>query len=170
MAESAFHPIDQFLYFGYGSNIDLDQLHAHCPSARFVSTARLADCRFALTIESKTTWLGGVGDLQPSPGDEVWGVLYAIATEDSSSLDEHMGVHREPPAYRRTTVEITTPAGDAVRCRSYVVVAPHLDGYLPSPAYRDIIVQGARRVGLPEAYIARLAAMPDNGRTATPPH
>ena len=157
-------PGGPFLYFGYGSNLDLEQLRAHCPSASFVSIARLADHRFALTIESQNTWLGGVGDMQLTPGDEIWGALWLIAAEDSPALDGHMGLLREPPAYARTTVEVTTPAGDVVRCRSYAVAAPHLEGYLPSPAYRDAVVRGARGIGLPEAYIERLAAIPDNGR------
>jgi hypothetical protein len=159
-------PDGPFLYFGYGSNLDAEQLRRHCPSAQLVSVARLPGYRFALTIESKNTWGGGVGDLQAAPGDEVWGALWLIAAGDSHALDDHMGLFRDPPAYRRATVDVTTPAGDEVRCRSYTVAAPHLEGFLPSPGYRDAVVRGARAVGLPEAYIARLAAIPDNGRTA----
>ena len=169
-AVSSSQPDGPFLYFGYGSNLDLAQLRSHCPSAQFVSIARLADHRFAFTIESKHTWLGGVGDMQAAPGDEIWGALYVITAEDSRSLDDHMGLFHDPPAYRRTIVEVTTPAGDTVRCRSYTVAAPHLEGYLPSPAYRDLLVQGARAVGLPAGYLARLAAIPDNGRTGGGPH
>ena len=57
-------PAGPFLYFGYGSNLDVDRLRMHCPSAQFVSIARLADFRLAFSIESKHTWLGGVGDMQ----------------------------------------------------------------------------------------------------------
>lgn len=153
-----------FLYFGYGSNLEADGMRSHCPSAQLVSIARLAGYRFAFTIESRNTWLGGVGDMQSDATDEIWGALWVIAAEDSHALDDHMGLFREPVAYRRTTVEVTTPAGDVVRCRSYVVADPHLEGYLPSPAYRDAVVRGARAIGLPVAYIARLEAIPDNGR------
>ena len=102
--------------------------------------------------------------MQPAPGDEIWGALWLIAAEESHDLDEQEGLFRDPPAYRRVTVEVTTPAGDVVRCRSYAVAQPDLAGILPSPAYRDTVVRGARRIGLPEAYIARLEAIPDNGR------
>lgn len=165
-AESSSQPAGPFLYFGYGSNLDGDQLRTHCPSARFVSIARLADYRLAFTIESQHTWLGGVGDMQPAPGDEIWGALYVIAAEDSRGLDEHMGLFRDPPAYARATVRVAPPARDEVLCRSYTVAAPHLEGFLPSPAYRDVVIRGARSVRLPEAYIARLEAIPDNGRTS----
>jgi len=54
-----------FLYFGYGSNLDEERLHIHCPSARLVGIARLADHRLAFSIESKNTWHGGVADVRP---------------------------------------------------------------------------------------------------------
>ncbi|MSQ31514.1 MAG: gamma-glutamylcyclotransferase [Dehalococcoidia bacterium] len=163
-------PAGPFLYFGYGSNLDVDRLRVHCPSAQFVSIARLAGYRLAFSIESKHTWLGGVGDMQPARGDEIWGALWLIAAEESRTLDEQEGLFRDPPAYQRVTIEVTTPASDVVRCRSYAVAAPDPAGFLPSPAYRDTVVRGARRIGLPEAYIARLAAIPDNGREGGGPH
>ena len=152
-----------FLYFAFGSNLDAERLHEHCPSARFVLAARLADHRLAFTIRSERTWHGGVADVLPSPGDEVWGALWAIAGEHSRPLDEQEGVFRDPPAYRRTEVNVTTAAGDRVSCRSYRVAAPDPDGFKPSPAYRETVLRGARAVGLPPEYVARLEAIEDNG-------
>lgn len=157
-------PAGPFLYFSYGSNLDIERLHLHAPSARLVSAARLDGYRVSYTIESKRSWLGGVGDIVETAGDEVWGALWVIDAADSYGLDEQEGVFRDPPAYRRITVEVTTTAGDVVRCRSYRVVTPDPAGFLPSPAYKATILRGARAVGLPEAYIARLASTPDNGR------
>ncbi len=159
-----------FLYFGYGSNLDGARLREHCASARLVSIARLEGYRLAFSVESRNTWLGGVGDMQRAPGDEIWGALWVIAAEDARVLDEHMGLFRDPPVYQHTTVEVTTPAGDVVRCRSYTAVTPDAAGFLPSPGYLDVVVQGARALGLPEAYIARLAAMPHNGRAGGGAH
>ncbi|MDA0269790.1 MAG: gamma-glutamylcyclotransferase [Chloroflexi bacterium] len=163
-------PAGPFLYFGFGSSLDVERLHAHCPSARLVGPARLTDHRLGFTIESKRTWLGGVADIVPAPGDEVWGALWLIDAAESHTLDEHEGVFRDPPAYERVTVEVTTVAGDRVRCRSYRVAAPDLGGFLPSPMFRDTIVRGARAVGLPDAYVTRLATLPDNGRNGDVTH
>ena len=163
-------PAGPFLYFSYGSNLDGGRLRMHAPSARLVSAARLADHRVVYSIESKRTWLGGVGDIVEAPGDEVWGALWLIDPQHSHGLDEQEGVFRDPPAYRRIVVEETTTAGDVVRCRSYRVVTPDPAGFLPSPAYKETILRGARAVGLPEAYITRLAATPDNGRAGGAPH
>jgi gamma-glutamylcyclotransferase len=157
-------PGGPFLYFAFGSNLDAARLHMHAPSARLVSPARLADYRLAFSIESKRSWLGGVGDIVEAPGDEVWGALWVIDAEHSRPLDEQEGVFRDPPAYRRITLEVTTSAGDLVRCRSYRVVTPDPQGFLPSPAYKETIVRGARALGLPPDYLARLEAIEDNGR------
>ena len=152
-----------FLYFAFGSNLDEQRLHLHCPSARFVLPARLAGHRLAFTIESQRSWHGGVADVLPSPGDEVWGVLWVIAGAHSRALDEQEGVFREPPAYRRYRVTATTAGGDRVDCRSYRVVAPNLNGLAPSPAYQQTLLRGARAAGLPAAYLAMLEAIEDNG-------
>ena len=157
-------PTGPFLTFGYGSSLDGERMRATCPSAQFVSIARLPDHRLAFSIESKNTWLGGVADARPAAGDEVWGALWLVDAADSRALDEHEGLFRDPPAYHRTTFEVTTPAGDVVRCRSYAVVEPDPAGFPPSPAFMRTLLRGARQIGLPEAYIARLTAIPDNGR------
>jgi gamma-glutamylcyclotransferase (GGCT)/AIG2-like uncharacterized protein YtfP len=157
-------PLGPFLYFAYGSNLDVDRVHIHAPSARLVTIARLEGFRVAYSLESKRSWLGGVGDIVEAPGDEVWGALWLIDAAESHALDDQEGVFRDPPAYRRMTVEVTTPAGDRVICRTYQVAAPDPDGFLPSPAYRDTILRGARALGLPAHYLARLEATPHNGR------
>ncbi len=155
-----------FLYFAFGSNLDPDRMRSHCPSARLLLPARLPGYRLGFTIESKRTWLGGVGDLVPAPGDEVWGAVWVIDAAESHALDEQEGVFRDPPAYRRVRVEVETAAGDVIRCRSYQVADPSPSEFLPSPAFRDTLVRGARASGLPDAYVARLEAIEDNGRTA----
>jgi len=159
-----------FLYFGYGSNLDEERLHIHCPSARLVGIARLADHRLAFSIESKNTWHGGVADVRPAPGSEVWGALWLIDEEHSESLDRQEGLFRDPPAYQRLRLQVETLAGDLVTCRSYQVAAPHLDGYLPSPAYLDTMLRGARGIALPQHYIATLEAIEHNGFEGGGPH
>ena len=157
-------PAGPFLYFAYGSNLDIARVQMHAPSARLVSIARLDGYRVGYSIESKRSWLGGVGDIIAAPDDEVWGALWLVDAAESRALDEQEGVFRDPPAYRRMTVEVTTPAGDRIRCRTYQVVTPDPVGFLPSPAYRDTILRGAHALGLPATYLARLEATEHNGR------
>ncbi len=159
-----------FLYFGYGSNLDQGRLHIHCPSARLVAIARLADHRLAFSIESKNTWHGGVADIRPESGREVWGALWSIDNGHSEPLDRQEGVFRDPPAYERIVVDLETAAGDRVSCRSYRVVDPHPAGFLPSPAYRETILRGAHALGLPEDYQRDLEAIGHNGFDGGGPH
>lgn len=161
---------EPFLYFGYGSNLDQARLHIHCPSARLVGTARLADYRLAFSIESKNTWHGGVADIRPEPGREVWGALWLIDDEHAEPLDRQEGVFRDPPAYQRIVVDIETAAGDRVSCRSYEVVTPDPAGILPSAAYRETILRGAQAIGLPSDYLRNLEAIRDNGYVGGGPH
>ncbi|MDO9445510.1 MAG: gamma-glutamylcyclotransferase [Dehalococcoidia bacterium] len=163
-------PDGPFLYFSFGSNLEAARLRMHCPSARFLVPGRLDGFRLGFTIESKRSWMGGVGDMVPAPGDHVWGALWIIDAAESQGLDEQEGVFRDPPAYRRVTVEVTTAAGDLVRCRSYRVAHPDPQGFLPSPAYRDTVLRGAREVGLPAAYIERLERIEHNGREGGAAH
>lgn len=157
-----------FLYFSYGASMDVDSLRRTCPGAEFVAVGRLAGHRLAFSLESKRSWLGGVCDVVPSQDDEVWGAVWRIPDAEAQALDDHEGVSRQPPAYERYSVEVTTPAGETLGCRSYRVASPDPVGFAPSRSFKTTVIRGARAAGLPEAYIARLEAIPDNGRTVEP--
>lgn len=146
-----------FLYFGYGSNLSRRRLHRSCPSARLVSSARLPDYRLAFTRRSER-WGGGVADVLPAPGAEVWGVVWRITTEESDALDRQEGLHLDPPAYRRIELLVQPPTGEPLACRSYVVAAPSAEHIPPAAAYLDTMLSGARDGGLPEPYIEQIAA------------
>ena len=169
MTDGALAADDRFHYFGFGSNLDADRLRIHCPSAELASIARLDGYRLAFTIESKRNWLGGVADILEAPGAAVWGALWSIEDAHSEELDRQEGLFRDPPAYRRLTVEVATPRGDLVACRSYQVATPNVEGYAPSPTYKDTLLRGARALGLPPEYIAGLEALDHNGRTGGGP-
>lgn len=145
-----------FLYFGYGSNLSRHRLQRSCPSARLVSIARLPDHRLAFTRRSER-WGGGVADVLPAPGAEVWGVVWRIATEESDALDRQEGLHLDPPAYRRSELLVQPPTGEPLACRSYVVVAPSAEHIPPAAAYLETMLAGARDCGLPGPYIEQIA-------------
>ena len=159
-----------FLYFAYGSNLDEERLHIHCPSAGFVGIAQLANYQLAFSIESTNTWHGGVADIRPMPQEVVWGALWIIDEEHSDPLDRQEGIFRNPPAYERLLVDVKTPADDRVRCRSYQVVNPDSHTHLPSPAYLETILRGARAIGLPANYIRELEAIDTNGYEGASAH
>ena len=147
------------LYFAYGSNLDAARLHRSCPGAAPRGIARLPDHRLRFPLFSRR-WGGGVADICPEPGGEVWGVLWLIPAGELSALDRQEGVDATPPRYRRVEVVVEGPAGERLSCLAYRVAAPRAGAELaPSGAYRETMLRGARAFSLPEAYVARLAAL-----------
>ncbi len=146
-----------FRYFAYGSNLSEARLHENCPSARLETIARLPGFRLAFTRRSER-WGGGVADIRPAPGAEVWGVVWRIDAAGGDALDRQEGVHASPPRYRRIEIAVTTPEGEVLDCLAYQVVAPEAAHIAPSAAYLETMLRGARAAGLPHAYLARIEA------------
>ena len=65
------------LYFAYGSNLSIRQMRRRCPGSEVVGRARLPDYRLGFTRYA-TKRKGGVADIVPEPGAEVWGALYTV--------------------------------------------------------------------------------------------
>lgn len=141
------------LYFAYGSNMDPVQMRDRAPGARARGPARLAGYRLTFTRDSPG-WGGGVGHVEPSPGDEVWGVLWEITDADLASLDEYEGV--SVGAYVRRAMMVRH--GDVeVEAVAYLAVPR---GYKPpSKRYVRALVRGAEAHGLPAAYVQHLRAL-----------
>ncbi len=135
------------LYFAYGSNLHLRQFKRRCPGATVVGRARLPDYRLAFTRYS-TRRKGGVADIVPQPGAEVWGALYDVDEAGMAALDEFEGA---PRAYRRETVLVIDDAGAERAAVAYV--ANQTGQFAPSRQYLSIIANGARDHGLPEEYV-----------------
>ncbi|MCY4641067.1 MAG: gamma-glutamylcyclotransferase [Chloroflexi bacterium] len=150
---------EHFLYFAYGSNLDAARLHRSCPGARPCGRARLPAYRLRFPLYSRR-WGGGVADVVPDPSAEVWGALWRIAAGEAAALDRQEGVDRDPPRYRRVELSVETSVGGRLSCLAYRVAAPDPDAALaPSPDYLAAMLRGARAFSLPEAYVARLAAL-----------
>ena len=69
-------------------------------------------------------------------------------------------------------VDVVTPGGETLSCVTCVLPKSLLDNTAydcrPSPAYIDVIVRGARKVQLPDHYVAFLEAVETNGETEEP--
>ncbi len=135
------------LYFAFGSNLDLRQFARRCPGATAAGRARLPDYRLAFTRYS-TKRKGGVADIVPEAGGEVWGALYEVEEHHLALLDDFENV---PRSYRRETLAVFDDAGEEREAVAYV--ANKTGTFAPSRMYLDLIVNGARAHGLPEEYI-----------------
>ncbi|TMA11206.1 MAG: gamma-glutamylcyclotransferase [Deltaproteobacteria bacterium] len=137
-------------YFAYGSNMNWTQMAQRCPSARFVSVARLKDHRFAITRQSRRR-LCGTADVLPESGSEVWGVVYQLDDCELGVLDGFEDGYGREKMY-------VDPIGDGRRpLEAWVYVAEkETCPPLPNGLYKRLIVEGARHWKLPEAYIEML--------------
>ena len=147
-----------FHCFGYGSNLLGSRLRESCPSAVFVTAARLSGYRLAFTRRS-TRWDGGVADIIEAPDAEVWGAVWRIPLDERPALDRQEGLHLDPPHYRRIGVTVTTRDGTDLECLAYQVATREAAHIAPSTTYLDTMLRGAAEVGLPEGYVEALEAV-----------
>jgi gamma-glutamylcyclotransferase len=140
--------------FAYGSNMASAEIRVWCPEARFAGVARLRDRRFELRRRS-LRWGGGAADIVPAPGEEVWGALYELPTGALDRLDAKEG---EGFAYRRVAVEVEA-GGRRLAAEAYEVAVREPNEVPPTPEYAVLLVRAARERGLPEEWVARLAAL-----------
>lgn len=76
---------NQSLYFGYGSNLWLQQMAMRCPDSTYIGTAALHNWRWIICKR-------GYANLVPSKGDIVYGLVYKLTKEDEEKLDVNEGV------------------------------------------------------------------------------
>lgn len=78
-------PLPKKYYFGYGSNMDLDQMACRCPDSEFVGVASLENYRFRINAR-------GFATIIPDHESTVHGTLWLISEIDENTLDGYEGV------------------------------------------------------------------------------
>ena len=150
------------LYFAYGSNLDWTQMQDRCPGSHFHSRALLSDHRLAFSRYSQKR-KGGVADIIPDLGQEVWGVVYELTDNDLQELDNAEGYQegREKNSYLRVEREVCVEGdrGQPLQVLTYIAVQQP-DPPFPNREYLDQIIRGARHWGLPAEYIKGLEKIP----------
>ena len=137
-------------YFAYGSNLHWPQMQRRCPSAKFVTIAKLPGYEFGITRHSRLRECG-TANVYPVADQEVWGAVYDVSDADLAVMDGFEdGYHREMiPVYR--------PDDSNIPLQVLVYVAAiETDVPLPNPEYKRLILEGARHWRMPSTYIARL--------------
>ncbi|KAF7691378.1 gamma-glutamylcyclotransferase a [Silurus meridionalis] len=152
-----------FLYFAFGSNLLKERLQLQNPSATFYCVGRLEGfaLRFGLWGENVVNrWNGGVATIEECPDEDVWGVVWRMATEDITSLDKQESVDKG--VYSPMEVTVQTETGPLL-CRTYKM--NNFRPCFPSPQYKEVVCLGAQQNGLPEDYIKKLQAVETNNYT-----
>jgi gamma-glutamylcyclotransferase len=137
-------------YFAYGSNLVLARMRARVPVVGLIGPALLRGMR--LTFDKRGVDGSGKANLAEGAASHVWGVLYALEWAHLPILDAF------EPDYERVRVSVERE-GARLSAETYVstLCAPAL----PAHAwYLQLVVEGARAHGLPDAYVAQLRRLP----------
>jgi hypothetical protein len=94
------------LYFGYGSNLWLQQMRLRCPTSKYLGIARLKGYKWIIYDRGYAN-IVKLDDENESTDDhdyshEVWGLVYSLQTADEKGLDGNEGV---PTSYQKAYIE-----------------------------------------------------------------
>eukprot|EP00099_Drosophila_melanogaster_P021746 NP_649038.1 uncharacterized protein Dmel_CG4306 [Drosophila melanogaster] len=165
---------DQFLYFGFGSNMLIKRIHIQNPSAVRIGPALLPDYRLDFALES-AGWSGSVATIVPTQGDHVWGTLWKIDLSNLPDIDSQEGVSQG--IYEPRTVYVKLHGeSESTPARAYLLTKqPESNLYelpkdsiplsrQPSKTYLQCLVKGAIESSVPEDYVQRLRSIKHNGQ------
>jgi cation transport regulator ChaC len=139
-------------YFAYGSNLCVEQMSRRTgPMGEGEGRARVARLSGYRLVFNMLGDDGNVYANITQPGDGVIGVLYRCSAAALASLDVY------EKGYDRRPVEVTLEGGATREAMAYVAKPEYTtNAGAPSAEYMGIILRGARRQGLPAAYIASM--------------
>jgi len=141
------------LYFAYGSNLNYSQMKKRCHTAEVVSRARKLNHKLCFPIISKNRGNMGVASIKKSKGNTVEGVIYSISNKDLQTLDKfEASGHR----YKRKKVFVNLNEDKKKLVWTYIAISDHVENYLPSDSYLNLIISGAKEHRLPKKYIERI--------------
>lgn len=139
--------------FAYGSNMSTARMRARAPSARVVAVAALPAHRLRFHKVGMDGSAKCDAQYTGERGDQVFGVVYALAGIDKARLDAAEGLG---DGYDEKQVEVHTDRG---RMAASMYFATRVDGRLrPFSWYRRHVLTGAREHDLPADYVERIEA------------
>ncbi len=139
------------LIFGFGSNMDINQIKKRCPSAKLICRATVKNKEIRYTTYSRIR-LGGVADMFEAPGHEVLGLVVSINDQDLSYLDK---IECDDNGYQRIEIEAFDDNGEALKCFAYDVIDKKPD-VPPTAVYEWLVYSGAFYLNAPHSYLEKI--------------
>lgn len=150
--------MESLSYFAYGSNMLAERLQRRCRSARFVAVGMLEG--YVLSFGKKSTDGSGKATLVPSSGTQAFGVVFEVAKDDLEELDRIEGRGKGYDRFENIAA-FSVPDRKPLLVTMYVAAPGFVDPALqPYDWYLALVVKGAERKGLPEAYRRKLISTP----------
>jgi hypothetical protein len=145
------------VYAAYGSNINLEQMAARCPSAVPIGRGWLMD--YHLLFRGRGA--AGVATVEPYKGRRVPILLWAIDPESEAALDRYEGY---PSLYRKETLpvsgiawmpnDITAMPADVTEVPAMIYIMNAGELAPPSAYYLGVIAEGYQAVGFHARYLS----------------
>jgi hypothetical protein len=149
------------LYFAHGSNLDRPQMHGRCPTARYITIARLPGYRVCFPRWSNVR-ASAIASIEPARAEAVWGALYEVDEAGLARLDIAEGCFPDREAAdnasNRATVRIERPDGGSMEAVVHIANAGP-NPRRPSAGYLLVLVRAAQSLGMPEDFIKQLRAI-----------
>ncbi len=142
-------------YLAYGSNLHPLRLIERVPSAQLMFTAELK--RYQLCFHKRGQDDSGKCNMQASTraSDRVFTAVYQISAQHKPLLDDFEGLGDGYLDHPLTLHH----QGREYQCFSYFAQPEHIEeGLKPYDWYKSLVLQGARYLCFPEAYIAAIEA------------
>lgn len=96
------------IYFGFGSNLWLDQMRTRCPTSTYLGVARLNDYKWIINDRGYANVVSSpsANSSEKKYAHTVFGLVYALLPTDESRLDRNEGV---PHAYTKEYCTLSLP-------------------------------------------------------------
>jgi len=148
-------PADEVWYFAFGANMhDSAFRERRRMRPHEWRPGRIKGYRLRFNLEGRPKGKAAPANIEPSPGDDVWDVLYRITRRDLVWLDSTEGV--PGPRYRQLWLSAEDADGRTEVAVTYIAQGRETDGN-PSQRYITLLREGARAHGLPEHWQEKLA-------------
>lgn len=136
-------------YFAYGSNLSRNQMEERTNTVPPAVVAWLEGYR--LVFNKKGSDCTGKANIEPAPGETVWGVVYDCTEEALKKIDHYERV--EDGHYRRDTVTVKTK-GEMIDAICYIAEVEHINNELkPTDNYLQKILEGANDHDFPDEVV-----------------
>ena len=146
------------LNLAYGSNLNLEQMHKRCPSARIVGKGILEDYRLLFKGKERHAYL----TIESFKGSFVPVLLWSLEPSDEVALDKY---EEFPDTYYKENLLIKGEDGKYITAMAYIMTAPEGKERplnLPSDRYLRTVLAGYEENGFDQSIIEAAVKFSEN--------
>jgi len=146
--------LDKVQIFSYGSNMYSKRLVKRVQSAEIRGIGKAQGFKIEFSKKSKDNSGKATLIRTTNKSDIVWGTISTILKKEKHLLDEAEGLGE---GYNEIHVPIKIKTGEIICPIAYIADDSYIDKELiPYRWYKTLVIEGAKKNGLPEKYIEKL--------------